>query len=127
MIIVLGIPSPLSREFFWFLRIPLIIRLVIFALGFFAFVFRERKESVEAYECGFDPFIKNKRSFCIRFFNIAILYLLIDLEIALILPFFLKIFLFNNLATRGICLLLSGLVFFLIFLLWVEFYLGGLR
>jgi NADH-quinone oxidoreductase subunit A len=83
------------------------------------------KEKREAYECGFDPFKKKKRSFCIRFFNIAILYLLIDLEIALLLPFFLKTFLITGLGGQ-----LAGIVLFLIvmlvLLLVVEWGFGGL-
>ena len=44
------------------------------------------KEKVSVYECGFDPFHTPGEPFSIRFFLIAILFLVFDLEITFLFP-----------------------------------------
>ena len=44
------------------------------------------REKLSAYECGFDPFSLTRNPFDIKFYIVAILFLIFDLEIILIFP-----------------------------------------
>ena len=54
-----------------------------------AFVFgnqRPDSEKMTAYECGFDAFDDSRRQFDVRFYLVAILFIIFDLEIAFLFP-----------------------------------------
>nr|ACJ43954.1 NADH dehydrogenase subunit 3 [Tylototriton asperrimus] len=59
---------------------------LLIALGFWLPLNNPDMEKLSPYECGFDPLGSARLPFSIRFFLIAILFLLFDLEIALLLP-----------------------------------------
>jgi NADH:ubiquinone oxidoreductase subunit 3 (subunit A) len=54
-----------------------------------SFVFSTRKadpEKLSAYECGFDPFDDARSRFDIRFYLVAILFIIFDLEVTFLFP-----------------------------------------
>lgn len=59
---------------------------ILITLGFWLPLNNPDTEKLSPYECGFDPLGSARLPFSIRFFLIAILFLLFDLEIALLLP-----------------------------------------
>ncbi len=44
------------------------------------------KEKNSAYECGFEPFSDARRKFDVRFYLVAILFIIFDLEVAFLFP-----------------------------------------
>jgi NADH-quinone oxidoreductase subunit A len=74
--------------------LPIILFLII-ALGLsFAFIFANfmfspknpDPEKLSAYECGFEPFEDSRMEFDVRFYLVAILFIIFDLEIAFLFP-----------------------------------------
>lgn len=66
------------------------------------------KEKASVYECGFSPIYQPGKPFSIRFFIIAILFLVFDLEIVLLFPWSISL---NNISILG---LFVTLLFFII-------------
>nr|YP_009164698.1 NADH dehydrogenase subunit 3 [Nestor notabilis]AJG35669.1 NADH dehydrogenase subunit 3 [Nestor notabilis]ANJ78473.1 NADH dehydrogenase subunit 3 [Nestor notabilis]AYN50471.1 NADH dehydrogenase subunit 3 [Nestor notabilis]QOD97363.1 NADH dehydrogenase subunit 3 [Nestor notabilis] len=59
---------------------------ILITLNFWLTQMSPDSEKLSPYECGFDPLGSARLPFSIRFFLVAILFLLFDLEIALLLP-----------------------------------------
>ena len=70
---------------------------VFFAIAIFlsvafvisAFIFGNQNpddEKMAAYECGFDAFDDSRRQFDVRFYLVAILFIIFDLEVAFLFP-----------------------------------------
>jgi NADH-quinone oxidoreductase subunit A len=47
---------------------------------------RPDDEKLTAYECGFDAFDDSRRQFDVRFYLVAILFIIFDLEVAFLFP-----------------------------------------
>nr|QDF46271.1 NADH dehydrogenase subunit 3 [Schetba rufa occidentalis]QDF46272.1 NADH dehydrogenase subunit 3 [Schetba rufa occidentalis] len=62
------------------------LSVILTLLNFWLAQMNPDSEKLSPYECGFDPLGSARLPFSIRFFLVAILFLLFDLEIALLLP-----------------------------------------
>ena len=99
-----------------------IILFLIIALGLSVafivinFVLSPKKpdpEKLSAYECGFEPFDDSRMEFGVRFYLVAILFIIFDLEIAFLFPWAISL---GNIGLLGFC---SMMVF--LFILTVGF------
>ncbi len=89
--------------------ICLIIGLLLFFISFFLVYQKPTIEKVSAYECGFNPFGDARNKFEIRYYLVAILFIIFDLELLFIFPW---IVCFSSLTLQG----LFAMIFFLIIL-----------
>nr|APD14902.1 NADH dehydrogenase subunit 3 [Labidura japonica] len=84
------------------------------------------REKETPFECGFDPLNSSRLPFSLRFFMIAVLFLIFDVEIALLLPLVLAVSLSSTFpwvwGMTGVCFLLI-----LLMGLYYEWYQGALE
>jgi NADH:ubiquinone oxidoreductase subunit 3 (subunit A) len=59
---------------------------IIFSLSFLLITKNSDLEKNSPYECGFDPFEDARNTFDVRFYLVAILFIIFDLEIAFLFP-----------------------------------------
>ena len=81
-----------------FLGVATALGLVLMGLGF---LFGPRKpdtEKLSAYECGFEAFEDSRMKFDVRYYLVAILFIVFDLEIAFLFPWAVSLDSTGNLA-----------------------------
>nr|BAO84661.1 NADH dehydrogenase subunit 3 [Upeneus japonicus] len=66
--------------------ITVLLSTILAIVSFWLPLMNPDPEKLSPYECGFDPLGSARLPFSLRFFLVAILFLLFDLEIALLLP-----------------------------------------
>ena len=69
-----------------FLVIAGALGVVLLALGFAFGRGRKDADKLSAYECGFEPFEDTRIRFDVRYYLVAILFIIFDLEIAFLFP-----------------------------------------
>ena len=79
-----------SLNYLWifiFLIFSIILSTIIFFLSFILSSKLDDAEKLTIYECGFNPFNDSRSEFNIKFYIVAILFLIFDLEISYLFPF----------------------------------------
>lgn len=71
--------------FFYFL-FALLLAFIFFFISFCFITQKGYGEKLSPYECGFEPFNDARSSFDIRFYLVAILFIIFDLEISFLFP-----------------------------------------
>ena len=69
-----------------FLIIALLISIGFILINFLSSPSNPDPEKLSAYECGFDAFDDSRMEFDVRFYLVAILFIIFDLEIAFLFP-----------------------------------------
>ena len=71
---------------FIFLTSSIVLSSIVFGLSFVLSPKMDDREKLTAYECGFSPFEDSKGEFDVRFYLVAILFIIFDLEAAFLYP-----------------------------------------
>jgi NADH-quinone oxidoreductase subunit A len=69
-----------------FIAIAVIISVAFIGLSLLFAKQKPYAEKLSAYECGFEPFDDSRRRFDVRFYLVAILFIIFDLEVAFLFP-----------------------------------------
>jgi NADH-quinone oxidoreductase subunit A len=69
-----------------FVGISLVIGLALLAAPFLVAYKKPDAEKLSAYECGFNAFDDARMKFDVRFYLVAILFIIFDLEVAFLFP-----------------------------------------
>ncbi len=96
-----------------FLIISLSLSFGFIVLNFLLSPNKPDPEKLSAYECGFEPFEDSRMEFDVRFYLVAILFIIFDLEIAFLFPCAISL---GNIGFLGFC---SMMIF--LFILSVGF------
>ena len=96
-----------------FLIIALGLSVSFIAINFISSPKKPDPEKLSAYECGFEPFNDSRMEFDVRFYLVAILFIIFDLEIAFLFPWAVSL---GNIGILGFC---SMMIF--LFILTVGF------
>ena len=82
-----------------FLSVALALGLLMLSLGFLYGRVSKTKAKLSPYECGFDPFEDARIPFDVRYYLVAILFIIFDLEIAFLFPWAVSL---NKIGIAGI-------------------------
>src|SRR5688572_18409483 len=72
--------------FLIFIILAFIVSFVVFGISYFLVLKQYDLEKISAYECGFDPFEDTRKKFDVRFYLVAILFIVFDLEVTYLFP-----------------------------------------
>jgi len=92
-----------------FLLLSVLLSIIIFFLSFLLSSKQDDKEKLASYECGFNPFEDSRLEFDVKFYLVAILFIIFDLEVSFLFPFIVS---FDQISFFG----LEAMYFFLVIL-----------
>ena len=76
---------------FIFLLFSLFLSILIFNLSFLLIKQKDDLEKLTAYECGFNPYDDARKVFDVKFYLVAILFIIFDLEAVFVFPWVLTL------------------------------------
>lgn len=76
---------------FIFLLFSLFLSILIFNLSFILIKQKDDLEKLTAYECGFNPYDDARKVFDVKFYLVAILFIIFDLEAVFVFPWVLTL------------------------------------
>jgi NADH-quinone oxidoreductase subunit A len=88
---------------------------VVLVLSYFLSAKSGDPEKLSSYECGFSAFQDSRGEFDVRFYIVAMLFIIFDIEISFLFPFAVS---FDSVSTAG----LTSMLFFLVILSVGFFY-----
>ena len=71
---------------FVFLVVAIVLAVVIFGASYLLSSHESDSEKLSTYECGFDAYDDSRNTFDVRFYLVAILFIIFDLEISFLFP-----------------------------------------
>ncbi|CAM9119839.1 unnamed protein product [Choristocarpus tenellus] len=74
-----------------FSGISIILAIIIFGASYALAIVKSDSEKLSSYECGFDPYEDARNAFDVRFYLVAILFLLFDIETVFLFPWALSL------------------------------------
>ena len=80
-----------------FLLIAIILALIIVTLSYLLSVQNPETEKLSVYECGFEPYEDARNIFDVKFYLVAILFIIFDIETMFLLPWSISLAQLNNL------------------------------
>nr|YP_011003930.1 NADH dehydrogenase subunit 3 [Eurytoma acutibialis]WPS67070.1 NADH dehydrogenase subunit 3 [Eurytoma acutibialis] len=109
------------------LLILMLILLILFVMMLLNFILSKKmfknREKSSPFECGFDSMVSNRLPFSLQFYLISMIFLIFDVEIALILPMVLMF------SYMKVMILITSMIILLILLvgLFMEWKEGALK
>jgi NADH-quinone oxidoreductase subunit A len=76
-------------EYIYILKYFIIFIIIGFLLFFISFLLvyqKQNNEKISSYECGFNPFSDARNKFEVRYYLVAILFIIFDLELLFLFP-----------------------------------------
>lgn len=92
-----------------FLGLAIALGLVLLIAAVVAAVSNPDPEKISAYECGFNAFDDARMKFDVRFYLVAILFIIFDLEVAFLFPWAVSFHSLSDVAFWGMMLFLGVL------------------
>lgn len=82
---------------FCIISISLLLSFIIISFSFFFVIQNPDTEKLSTYECGFEPYNDSRHKFDIKFYLLAIIFIIFDIETAFLLPLGVSLSKLNNL------------------------------
>ena len=90
-----------------FLTIAIILAVIIVTLSFILAVQNPETEKLSTYECGFEPYEDARHKFDVKFYLIAILFIVFDIEAMYLFPWSISI---SNINSIGFCAMVDFII-----------------